>query len=263
MSKFKFVSAKEIMARVIRSLGYKLPSTYQDDVLEWIGEGIGFIQVTNSLVYASTGECGDEDELICKNHCVSLPCGFVSILAVENEYGARLAQSSGVSSNSRYMDNSRISVFETNPYWHQTSDGLPTDKPGTSIPLYGEDIHQATEVTNGSFYDIRGNYLQTSFESGFVRVHYLSVPVDKEGYPLIPDNENFKQAIEWHIIKRLVGSGYEHKVFNYDYADQQYEKYAARAMNEVSYYTPDGAARAHKSLIRLIPPENYGTSFFN
>lgn len=270
MPKLPLVSAKTVLARTIRALGYKLPSSYVDDILEWIAEALGMIQISNSLITTSTGDMNCPGEILIRNHCASLPCGLVSILAVEDEHGRRLPEgtdttdlSNPTSLRHSYADNIRPNTFNVNPYVHQTQDGIPSDEaPSASVPYFGEDIQrEVTTPRTTHYYKIVGNYIQTSFECGYVKLHYLTIPVDKEGYPLIPDNEAFKQALEWHIIRRLIGSGYNHPVFNYQYADEQFEKYAARGMNEVSYYSPEGAAKLNRSLIRLIPPATYYQDF--
>lgn len=271
MPKHAFVSGKEILARVIRALGYKLPGTYHDDILEWIPEGLGMLQVTNSLVTESSGDIDCPGEIQIRNHCAPLPCGFISILAVEDEGGRRLPEGGDVTdlrseTNLRQVREARparSAVFEVNPYTHQTSDGLPTDEPSSTFPYLGEDLERSTATARTNhYYKIVGNYIQTSFECGFVKIHYLALPTCKDGYPLIPDNENFKQALEWHIIRRLIGSGYEHKVFSYQFADEQFNIYAARGMGEVSYYSLDGAARLNRSFVRLIPPFHFQEDFF-
>lgn len=273
MPKFPLVSGKQILARVIRALGYKLPSQYHDDILEWIPEGLAMLQVTNSLVVTSSGDIDCPDEIVTHNYCAPLPCGFISILAVEDENGRRLPEG-GDQTNMRspttqrhrgvgISAEDRVSTFEVNPFAHQTSDGLPTDEPSSSFPFLGEDLASSTTGSSSThYYQIQGNSIQTSFESGFIKVHYMSLPVCSDGYPLIPDNEAFKQALEWHIIKRLIGSGYDHKVFNYQYANEQFEIYAARGMNEVSYPSLDSWARLNRSLIRLIPPHRFQEDFF-
>lgn len=274
MPNFKQVSAKEILARVIRGTGYKLPSVYQDDILEWIVEGIGYVQTTQTLITESSGEQDCPGELLVSNHCVELPCGFISILAVEDEYGNRIPEGGDITditlqTSARHRGNqsnqdTRISTFEVNPYQHQTSAGVPTTTPGSSVPIFGQDLTSSANIRSNkrAYYKIQGNYLQTSFESGFVRIHYLALPVDKEGYPTIPDNENFKQALEWHIIRRLIGSGYQHPIFSWDKADEQFEKFAARAVNEVSFASLDTRARTWNSTVRLIPPHSYANDFF-
>lgn len=273
MPKFPLVSGKEILARVIRALGYKLPSQYHDDLLEWIPEGLGMMQVTNTLIVTSSGDINCPGEILISNHCAKLPCGFVSILAVEDENGRRLPEGGDITnfrkqSSIRHQGvgstgETRVSTFEVNPFVHQTSDGLPTDEAASSFPYFGEDIAAPADSGRTThYYQIQGNHIQTSFEEGYIKIHYLALPVCQDGYPLIPDNQAFKQALEWHIIRRLIGSGYQHPVFNYQFADEQFEKYAARGMNEVSYPSLDTMARLNRSLIRLVPPHHFHSDFF-
>lgn len=272
MANYPLVSAKQVLARTIRSLGYKLPSTYMDDILEWIPEAMGELEVTDSLTLTSTGDVSCPGEVLVSNHCASLPCGIRAIIAVEDENGNRLPMGSDhtdISSptSKRHVGvgrtgEPRVSVFAVNPFQHQTSDGLPADEPAASFPFLGTDIEKQTNTASSThYYQIVGNRIQTSFESGYIKIHYYSIPVDGEGYPLLPDNENFKRAVEWHIIRRLIGSGYQHPVFSYKDANDQFELYAARALSEVSFYTPERAARLNRSFVRLIPPFNYYQDF--
>jgi hypothetical protein len=271
MANTRLVSGKEVLARVVRALGYKLPSTYADDILEWIPEGLGMLNITRALDIKSTGDPDCVGELQVKNFCVELPCDFQALLAIEDEFGRRLPEGGDVTdlqgqSSIRHLGSEvgyRPNTFVVNPYLHQTNDGLPTDEPGAALPFFGQDIEQEQESNRrASYYKIVGNRIQTSFEEGFIKLHYLALPVCEEGYPLIPNNENFKQALEWHVLRRLIASGYEHRVFTYQYADEQFEKYAGRAMNEVSYPSLDSASRLHRTLVRLIPPYRFYDDFF-
>lgn len=51
-------------------------------------------------------------------------------------------------------------------------------------------------------YKIQGRVIYTSFKEGQVELSYESIPVDKDGYPLIPDNSSFKEALELYITKK-------------------------------------------------------------
>lgn len=275
MSKYTFVSGKTVLANVIRGLNYRLPSAYHDDILEWIAEGLGLMQVTNSLVLKSTGDMDCPGEIVTSNYCASLPCGFVSLIAVEDENGNRLPEGGDQTdlkstTNNRGVNVAtqtlvRVNSFQVDPFNHQTSTGLPAGTAGTSPPYYidGSDIvpqNDSTRVRN--YYKLSGNYIQTSFESNFVKLHYYAIPVDADGYPMIPDNANFKLGLEFHVLRRLIGSGFQHPVFNYNAAHEQAELYMGRGMGEVSYYTPEGAAKLNRSFVRLIPPFNFYEDFF-
>jgi len=270
MSQVLFSSSKAILAKLARNLGGKLPSRYYDDILEWVPEAIDLLSHTNIIETTSTPSLGSPGAYKTSNHIVCLPKDLIGILAVEYENGRIIPNGGDItditnqSSRHRGEDTSaRASVFSTNPLTHQTSDGTPTNSPGSTIPLYGSDLELTSNARlSRSFYKIQGNYLQTSFPEGFVKIHYNKRPVDKEGYPLIPDNENFKTAVYWYVLMMLIGAGYEHKVFSYTDCEDHYEKYAARAINEISYPSLDDMARIARSTVRLVPPYHFYEDFF-
>jgi hypothetical protein len=266
MSQYRFVSAKEVLANTIRATGYKLPASYQDDILEWIPEGIGLLQVTRSMLKSSSGDENCPGEILIKNYVASLPCGFISMIRVEETGGAIVREASDTESLRKFnQPDARPPVFEVDPFTHPTSDGTtgtPSETPNILVNIQGGDLGRMNLKTADHYYEIKGNCIQTSFECGFIKIFYWAMPVCKEGYPLIPDNTNIKLALEWHVMKRLIGAGYEHKVFSYKDADQEFEKYAARGMGEVSYPTTDDMERAWRTNIRMIPPIGYADQFF-
>ena len=67
-----------------------------------------------------------------------------------------------------------------------------------SFHLSDDKTHIGVELT----YKIQGNILYTSIESGEVELSYQAMPIDEEGYPLIPDNSKFSRALEAYIKKQ-------------------------------------------------------------
>lgn len=268
MPKVPFITSKEVIARVIRNLGYHLPSQYHDDMLEWLPEGINQLTDTKLRVVTSTPSCDEVGALETINHIVALPAGLLAIIAVEDEFGHKIPEGGDItditSPTSRYTDTiaARSTVFGVNPYQHQTSDGTPTTEPGSTIPVYGDDLTGSTPANGYRYYKMSGNYLQTSFETGFVKIHYLAMVVDSEGYPLVPDNENFKTALYWYILKMLIGAGYQHPVFSYQFCDQEFERIGARALGEIKFPSLDEKARVHNANTRLIAPSGFHSNFF-
>lgn len=258
MAQVPFTSAKQILARVARNTGGKLPSMYHDDILEWTAEGIDLLMNNHSVETTSTPSKDEPKALYAENHVVCIPKDCCGILAIEDEYGKILPlggditdQKSGSKLQSNAMTEARPSTFQTNPFY------------GNTTPIFGQDLTQVSNTRPGSnFYKISGNYIQTSFEEGFIKIHYLRRPVDSEGYPMIPDLENFKQSLYWYVLKQLIGSGLEHKVFDYKFCDEEFEKYAARAINELNYPSLDAAARLNRATVRLIPPYHFYEDFF-
>lgn len=269
MAAYPLVSGKQVLARVIRALGYKLPSTYHDDILEWVPEGMGMLQITNTLLLVESGEINCPGEILVKDYCVDLPCGFVQMAGVYDENGQKFNPGNYVTAQAveqSILDDARGVVFELNPFVHQTQDGLPSDNPqviGTSVPFTGSDLTLRDSATSAErYYVIKGNKIQFSIPDGYVKIRYYSIPTCDDGYPLIPDNENYKSALEWHVIRRLLGAGLEHKIFRYDFADAQFDKYAARGVSEISFPTPDKIAMVNRNTVRLIPPDRFVEDYF-
>lgn len=48
----------------------------------------------------------------------------------------------------------------------------------------------------------QGRMIYTSFKEGIVEVSYKAMPVDSEGYPLLPDEPSFLRALELYIKKQ-------------------------------------------------------------
>ena len=63
-------------------------------------------------------------------------------------------------------------------------------------------------------------------------------------------------------MKMLIGAGYEHKVFNYQFCDNEFEKFAGRALGKIKMPSADGMQKLHNSFVRLIPPTHFHEDFF-
>jgi hypothetical protein len=273
MAQYPFCSGKQILARLIRNTGGKLPSAYHDDILEWMPEVIDMLCQTNTVTIKSTPSCGEPKALWATNHLVCLPSDRINIIAVEDQYGRRIPEAAVdtdlSSPTQRYISGSgsvndpRATVFSVNPLNHQTADGTPTTQPGSTVPVYGEDVTNTSSTNNTSMcYKLAGNYMQTSFQEGFVKIHYYARVLDESGYPMIPDNENFKSACAWYILSMLIGAGYEHKVFSFRDCEAQFEKYAARAAGEIGLMSPETMAKVNRVTVRLIEPFRFYEDFF-
>lgn len=55
--------------------------------------------------------------------------------------------------------------------------------------------HKCSEPT----YKLQGNCIITSIPEGHIEIAYEAMPIDDEGYPLIPDNSSYSRALELYI----------------------------------------------------------------
>jgi len=108
------------------------------------------------------------DTLTVENHRVALPCDFHKIVAIEHK-GEHLKYLSG--------------DFDT--HYHQSN----------SINL---------RSNSGYGYNINSAFINTNFKEGTINFAYIAMPVDSEGFPLIPDNVSYKEAAFWYILMKLL-----------------------------------------------------------
>lgn len=51
-------------------------------------------------------------------------------------------------------------------------------------------------------YKVQGNIIYLSVPNGLIEIAYQAIPIDSDGYPLIPDNSSFTRALEAYIKKQ-------------------------------------------------------------
>ena len=59
-------------------------------------------------------------------------------------------------------------------------------------------VNKSSEYT----FKVQGRVLYTSFKEGTIEISYKAMPVDEEGYPLLPDESTFLRALELYIKKQ-------------------------------------------------------------
>jgi len=57
-------------------------------------------------------------------------------------------------------------------------------------------------------------------------------PHDERGLPLIPKNQSLRECIYWYVRSKMIGAGYEDKVFKEQVLLRTYEHYLAKASTE-------------------------------
>lgn len=107
-----------------------------------------------------------------ENYRGELPCDFYEMIQV------RLAKSCDKGFES----------YDKHPVFRYTTDSfhMSSHKP------------KVTDLT----YKIQGNCIFTApLRDGTIEISYMAMPIDDEGYPLIPDNSTYTRALEAYIKK--------------------------------------------------------------
>lgn len=139
---------------------------------------------------------------------------------------------------------------------------LPCDfQKNLTVEYDGEKLLQSESRTtdeeynysSSEYYYLIPNYIVTSFESGTIKIYYDAFPVDDEGFPLMPDEVHYKEALTFYCLYKLLGRGYQHPVFNYESAFNQWMYYKVRAINKGKNFTKDRLKMFEVNWVKFWP----------
>jgi hypothetical protein len=137
---------------------------------------------------------------------------------------------------------------------------LDTDKPivtprnDTTFPkqMYEVD-NEYKEVT----YTVNGEYLLFSEEKGTAIISYKGIAVDEEGYPLVPDNQYYKEALFWYCFKHILMLGYKSPSgMDYPFAESKWLFYCTAARNKANYPSISEYEQFKNNWVALLPNVN-------
>lgn len=253
---YKTISSKAVIAKVFRDLK-PTTDTWVADAVEWIGEALEFIGYIAGLERQAK-------ELTISNHRALLPCELVDIIQVEYN-GSALPF--GFDTTAYDLPNAPRT---TNPQPYNTTEVVTSAVFKTEAnehPMGSNTFKQQKEIKaasygGGDYYVINPDYIQTSFENGTVKVHYSAYPICEDGFPKVPDNIYYKQALEWYIIRQMIMGGYTHPIFNYAVADQKWGHYCVAAQNDAAYPSIDKIESLKNMWVRMVPNINAHSDFF-
>ena len=232
MYKGKLISCKTVITKLFRDLR---PSddNWIMDAVEWIGETIQLVGIYPVL--ERKGEY-----ITIADHKGLLPVNMVTIQQIG--YSATLS---------------------------------PDTEPNNLDPIYynGSTVFRGLHDNNSpnlsstteESYSISHDYIYTSFESGYLYITYKALPVDEDGFPMIPDNANFSQACFWYVLRQMSLGGFQHPNpgINYQLIEHNWQRYCGQARSAITFPTVDELEHIHRAWVRLIPDKYRYESFFD
>jgi len=240
-----WITVKPVIARILRNTK-GVDSDLLNDIPDWIGEGI-FKLKTHYQLQLRVGQYP------INYHMVNMPCKIDSLAAVVYK-GQRLmpGDTSGLmpSNVSANTDSPFMSVIR---FPANVQDIEETDI--NNYPFYLSTVERLNDMpsSGNQFYRVNYNKIETSIESGDLTLWYWTVPVDAEGLPMVPDNEDYQTALYWYVRMMMIGAGFEDRVFSHDKCEAEWTMYSARAINQITYPTPDEKMRTIMNTTGLIP----------
>jgi hypothetical protein len=133
----------------------------------------------------------------------------------------------------------------------------------TPTVTYGTDaLHTTEDIT----YVITPGYIKTNIETGYLQMAYQAIPTDSKGYPMIPDDTSFIEAIYWYIVMKVYYpqwvAGQVRDAVYYD-ARRSWNYYCKQAYGDALMPNTDLLESIKNSWLRLVPELNEHTSGFS
>lgn len=184
---YNLTSVKRVIAKVFADMNLQEETHRISDMIEYAGEAIEKIGAVSCLEKVIAGK-DSEPLLKVENYQAAFPPNLHSILQV--------AYSKDGESTFRPM---RVSTSNFDYTKRITKVG-----PDNEITLEDEDRRFDFNISTDLTYTIVPGYLRFNMKDGYVMLAYTRIPVDEEGYPMIPDHISFIEAVYWYIVTKLL-----------------------------------------------------------
>lgn len=289
---YKLTSVKSIIAKVFSDLNLKEGDHKITDMVEWAGEALEKIGAFPSLTTKVTGR--DQVPIIeFSNYQAKLPCDLHKLIQVAYApaeegpfYPMRYGTGSfdyGVIAN---VDDPDSSLTDTvvvasdvvnlamDLYALSYEDALIkiNSEPGTRSLLEGllggtpGETSRSTTFTTDYSYVITAGYLKTNIAEGYLLMSYQAIPTDADGYPMVPENESFFEALYWYInMKMMYPEWREGRVRDAVYYDarRSWNYYRKQAYGEAMMPSADQLESLKNTWLRLVEEVDEHSTYYS
>ena len=290
---YKTTSVERVIAKVFTDLDLKESDHRISDQIEWAGEALEKIGAFPAFTNKVTGRDGTPLlELV--NYSVKLPCDFHNLIQLTYSstqagpfYPMRYGTGNFDSGNpditnaestvSTVANTSDLVVLCQSLYELDYAAALAkiNNEPDTRSKLTSILNIQTPTINSGVSpmatttdltYVVTSNYIKTNIETGYIMMAYQAIPTDNKGYPMIPDDASFIEAIYWYIVMKLyypqwVGGQIRDAVY-YD-ARRSWNYFSKQAYGNALMPNTDSLESIKNSWLRLVPELNEHASGFS
>lgn len=246
------VSIKQVIAKVLTDNNIQEETHRIADMLTWAAEGlerIGSFLGTETFV---TGK-GGTPIITLDNYQATLPAGLSNIVQVA--WGEK---PDGPFYPMRYSTGSFDSAI-----------GITTETINEDDTItYGvkEEPSMMSSYNIDYTYVIAGNYIKTNKKTGYLMMAYTAIPLDVDGFPMVPDHPSFIEALYWYItMKHMYSEWVEGRVRDMVYfeAKRSWNYYCKQAYGTALMPNLDQMESIKNTWNRLVPELSEHNTFFS
>lgn len=224
MAVIKYISTKEVIAKVYRDLNIEQEDRWID-MVEWIAEALHKIGAHPQYVEQVT-------KLQVKNYRAAIPCNLFRVQQIEFQRKALKELGGSFDNAQHYIEgNNRENLGTTRDYGYTINDA----------------------------------FFNFNFTDEEVTLSFIAIPVDIDGFPLVPDDESYKEALYKYIIMKMkfpeMLAGKIHPNL-YQKLESDWHKYCAQARGKGYMPSIDELEAIKNQWMRLMPRLDRHKTFF-
>lgn len=278
---YKYTKCESVIAKILADLDSTEVQQRTSDIREWIFEAVEKIGAPVQYIQRESGLDGCPTLKIIDRQ-VPLPDDLVHLDGVaysdhENGPWIPVRKSTALFHNQPKHKPHHIECTE-----HKEECGEIKDKSVAALlQLYGNGLNKYYESTytsgrvNEPEYILKPGWLALNRDKGFIKLAYKAIPTDERGYPLIPDNATYQEAVYWYVVMKLSfpkwlngglggASKYAQKYAanTYQFVQQQWHFYRNKAYAEAIMPTADDMKNIKREWNRLMPEYETDEYFF-
>lgn len=254
-----YVSCKEIINRLYSSSGMQ-EGVSMIDMIDYVYQCMQLLGYPLQYISKIIGYKQD-DRLDYTEYKFPLPDDFYQLQSM-NINGIQARQSND---NFHYLLSGRCCGL----------DAVSADTTAEFIDNFSNEF-SPTEGNQPGFYqygitfDIKNNIVTTNIRKGKACVAYLSLPIDCDGFILIPENMKYQKVVELYLRKSIDYIAWRNDSSNagkkaiYQDSDMEYNWYAGAAMGELKMPNEQQYNNLKNQMVSLRPKiyeyENYWRS---
>lgn len=285
----KLVSSKSIIAKIIADLDLQEEEIKISDFIEWIGEA-------NEKIGAVT-QCIQKDIVLkVSGYQAKLPSDLNNLYTVAFSFKSNCGWIPLKRSTSNFILPDAITPSDIEMLINDNDMiplvknlfGYTTDR--EAIDKLNEDINtkqtlntllnqytvpsvngtmqfsNSTNFSNTLQYMLKPGHIVTNVENGYIKLSYDAIPVDIDGYPMIPDNQSYFEAIYWYVTMKfkyplyLNGRMPQHIYFD---IRNSWNFYRKQAYAEALMPTQDELENIKNTWTKLVPVYDDNRTFLS
>lgn len=287
---YKYTKCESVIAKIMADIDS--PETRQriEDIREWIFEAIDKIGAPMQYIIRESGVDGTPIFKI-EDYQIPLPSDLTVLDGVaysQNEDGPwqPMSTSTGLFRSPQLTqkeeeytlpanpNNLAIEQEEKQPEHAPMRYKYPTTQSQfatTNQMKYFQKAIQKDQFEKPEYF-IKPGWIVTNKKTGYIKLQYKAIAMDKRGYPLIPDMSSYQEAVYWYVVMklsfskylkgRLGGKGVNNNGAVYSYLQQQWNFYRNQAYAEAMMPTADDMQNIKRDWNKLIPDWDGDETFF-